>query len=513
MAITIDGKVFRNLEEQVQKNKEDIANHYAIDRVLANFGIKVVGQVDNPSQLPDPLTYEGEYGDAYAVGAVEPYNFYIYTRPDVNSGHPDNYWIDVGGLAIVGPQGPQGEQGERGETGASSTWFAGVSPPFENNKNGDMFLQLNSGDETGNVYRYVTGSGWQGPVGNIRGPQGQQGARGLQGVQGPQGPQGPQGIPGPQGTPGQTFHVEGTLANTGQLPTPTQAIRAGAYLIPSETVPNEYDMWVIVGGHNEGDTLTWFNAGQVTTQGGGGIEVVTPTILSFDGTGGTANILDEEFYKIMANPQNYLISGSLGDEILYGRNILTQSGTVTYVATLITGTTVTTLTMLLIDKQLSHLDYNVLFQIDVAYLNASTELRSPIKKYICRVDTAQNLISDINKYITLGQYGGLISVVLRSGYTNSTTINVTVEDVDPNNFTIKLPTQYSYEYDGATTTVTKIVETEREYQGAYVGGLKVYINTREKRYNVSTGTVEYTERLKQVESMPQEVVIYKYLED
>ena len=202
MAITIDGKVFRNLEEQVQKNKEDIANHYAIDRVLANFGIKVVGQVENPSQLPDPLTYEGEYGDAYAVGAVEPYNFYIYTRPDINSGHPDNYWLDVGGLAIVGPQGPQGEQGERGETGASSTWFAGVSPPFENNKNGDMFLQLNSGDTTGNIYRYVTGSGWQGPVGNIRGPQGQQGARGLQGVQGPQGPQGPQGLPGPQGTPG-----------------------------------------------------------------------------------------------------------------------------------------------------------------------------------------------------------------------------------------------------------------------------------------------------------------------
>lgn len=271
MAITIDGKTFRNLEEQVQKNKEDIANHYAVDRVLANFGIKVVGQIADASGLPDPVTYEGTYGDAYAVGASEPYNFFIYTRPDVNSGHDTNYWLDVGGLAIVGPQGPQGEKGERGETGASSTWFAGVSPPFENNKNGDMFLQLNSGDATGNIYRYVTGSGWQGPVGNIRGPQGQQGARGLQGVQGPQGPQGPQGIPGPQGTPGQTFHVEGTLANTGQLPTPTQAIRAGAYLIPSETVPNEYDMWVIVGGHNEGDTLTWFNAGQVTTQGGGGI--------------------------------------------------------------------------------------------------------------------------------------------------------------------------------------------------------------------------------------------------
>ena len=274
MITTSNNVVLRNLEEQVQKNKEDIANHYAIDRVLANFGIKVVGQVDNPSQLPDPLTYAGTYGDAYAVGAAAPYHFFIYTRPDANAGHDTNYWLDVGGLAIVGPQGPQGEKGPQGETGESSTWFAGVSPPMENNKNGDMFLQLDSGNATGNIYRYATGSGWQGPVGNIRGPQGAQGTRGLQGVQGEQGPQGIQGPQGPQGTPGQTFYVAGTLTSTDQLPTPTQAIRAGAYLIPSATVSGEYDMWVIVGGNNESDTLTWFNAGQVTTQGGGASGII-----------------------------------------------------------------------------------------------------------------------------------------------------------------------------------------------------------------------------------------------
>lgn len=271
MAITIDGKTFRNLEEQVQKNKEDIARHYAIDRVLANFGIKVVGQVDNPSQLPDPVTYEGAYGDAYAVGAAEPYNFFVYTRPDVNAGEPNNYWLDVGGLAIVGPQGPQGEVGPQGEAGASSKWYSGTTLPTTQLNQNDMFINTNTGD----IYQYYTSSGWV-KMGNIKGPQGIQGPRGPQGIQGETGPQGPQGIQGPQGTPGQTFHVEGTLANTGQLPTPTQAIRAGAYLIPSETVSGEYDMWVIVGGHNEGDTLTWFNAGQVTTQGGGGIEIVTP---------------------------------------------------------------------------------------------------------------------------------------------------------------------------------------------------------------------------------------------
>ena len=314
MAITIDGKTFRNLEEQVQKNKEDIARHYAIDRVLANFGIEVIGQKSDASELPDPITfadmYDNPYGKAYAVGETEPYNYYVYTRPDVNAGHETNYWLNVGGLGIVGPQGPQGVQGPQGEAGASSTWFAGVSPPMENNKNGDMFLQLNSGDATGNIYRYVQGGGWQGPVGNIRGPQGPQGARGLQGVQGPQGPQGPQGVQGPQGTPGQTFHVEGELANTGQLPTPTQAIRAGAYLIPSETVSGEYDMWVIVGGHNEGDTLTWFNAGQVTTQGGG-VKIVFGTIRNVNNLGAvklfSVEITEEEKSAIIASPQNYIV--------------------------------------------------------------------------------------------------------------------------------------------------------------------------------------------------------------
>lgn len=305
MAITIDGKTFRNLEEQVQKNKEDIARHYAIDRVLANFGIKVVGQVDNPSQLPDPVTYEGAYGDAYAVGAAEPYNFFVYTRPDVNAGEPNNYWLDVGGLAIVGPQGPQGEVGPQGEAGASSKWYSGTTLPTTQLNQNDMFINTNTGD----IYQYYTSSGWV-KMGNIKGPQGIQGPRGPQGIQGETGPQGPQGIQGPQGTPGQTFHVEGTLANTGQLPTPTQAIRAGAYLIPSETVSGEYDMWVIVGGHNEGDTLTWFNAGQVTTQGGGGIEIVTPQFVQDITDMPNAQLYKlpiETATKLMNNPQNTVI--------------------------------------------------------------------------------------------------------------------------------------------------------------------------------------------------------------
>ena len=40
--IVKDGIEYRNLVEQVRKNQEDIARHYEIDRVLADWGIKVI---------------------------------------------------------------------------------------------------------------------------------------------------------------------------------------------------------------------------------------------------------------------------------------------------------------------------------------------------------------------------------------------------------------------------------------------------------------------------------------
>lgn len=34
--ITVNNKQYRNLEEQVQKNKEDIARYHEVDQVLAD---------------------------------------------------------------------------------------------------------------------------------------------------------------------------------------------------------------------------------------------------------------------------------------------------------------------------------------------------------------------------------------------------------------------------------------------------------------------------------------------
>ena len=109
--IKVGDKIYRNLEEQV----EYLTHYHDVNQGLAQWGIRVVGQVANASLLPDPLTYEGEYGDAIAVGTEAPFYFYIWTRASIE-GEPD-HWFPFGEISIVGPQGPTGERGESGPAG------------------------------------------------------------------------------------------------------------------------------------------------------------------------------------------------------------------------------------------------------------------------------------------------------------------------------------------------------------------------------------------------------------
>lgn len=249
---------FRNLEEQVQKNKEDIARHYETDRALANFGIKVVGQVTTAEELPDPLSYTGTFGDAYAVGdktAVDAgtatYVYYIYTRPDINAGQPNNYWLNVGKISIVGPQGPQGLTGPQGPQGFSTRWYYGISAPSGSAQYsaGDMYLQSN-----GLVYVFETQYRRWELFTNIKGPQGIQGVIGPQGLTGPQGPQGPKGETGDSGG---FIHISGILANTDQLPTPI-SLRdlTVAYLVGASS---PYDLYIQVGSTSA--EALWQNVG------------------------------------------------------------------------------------------------------------------------------------------------------------------------------------------------------------------------------------------------------------
>ena len=208
MAITIDGKVYRNLQEQVAKNQSDIKFILEEEGVLNQFGVKVVNKLNSSTELPDPTTYTGEYGDAVLVGTAEPYDMYIFTRPF--GAETANQWFNIGQFPLPGPQGIQGPKGDKGDKGDRG--------------------------EKGEV----------GPVG----PQGQAG----QSIVGPQGPQGVQGPQGPQGPAGESFRIVGTLNDVSLLPTPTEETRSSAYLVDINGVNHLY---VIVGEQD----LTWFDAG------------------------------------------------------------------------------------------------------------------------------------------------------------------------------------------------------------------------------------------------------------
>ena len=246
--ITIDNVQYRNLEEQVKKNMDDIQYILEEEGVLNEFGIKIVGQITSSSDLPDPDTYEGEYGDAYAVGTSTPYTLYIYTR--ANGTHPNDYWFNIGQFpvpsTVPGPTGPQGIKGDTGERG--STWTNGTSNPTSTSGYIANDKYLNTTD--GTVFNF-DGSTWNN-IGNIKGPQG------IQGIQGPVGPQGQQGIQGPKGEkgdPGPAFVIAGTVSSTGQLPDPSTLSDNIAYLVGSD---NDYDLYVQLQG-----TRTWQNVGKV----------------------------------------------------------------------------------------------------------------------------------------------------------------------------------------------------------------------------------------------------------
>ena len=120
MAIQIGDNVYRNLQEQVGKNKEDIEAFKKGQRVLTQFGIKVVGHVDQSTDIPTVNEYKAsnpnwDYGDAFAVGTITPYQLYVLTRADENT--TTDYWFNIGIFPAPGPQGPQGATGPQGPQG------------------------------------------------------------------------------------------------------------------------------------------------------------------------------------------------------------------------------------------------------------------------------------------------------------------------------------------------------------------------------------------------------------
>ena len=260
--LKFENKEFRNLQEQVLKNANDIQDILHENNVLNQFGIKVIGQIDTPAELPPTSTFQGEYGDAYAVGTSAPYSLYIWTR---NIDNNSDGWFNIGLFPQAGPQGPQGiagETGPQGERGNSVFTYNEDAPSSLMTleqmtnagwKSGDTYINALSGDVW--VLGYNTsmaGYNWI-LKGNIRGPQGVQGIQGPKGDIGPTGPQGPQG---PQGDPGDIIKIVDILASTNELPAPTTVSHTTGYLVGTAA---PYHLYIIVGETQE--TQKWFDTG------------------------------------------------------------------------------------------------------------------------------------------------------------------------------------------------------------------------------------------------------------
>lgn len=270
-------KEFRNLEEQVEKNAQDIQDFKDGNQTIAEFGITVVGILASAAELP----VQGEnFGDAYLIGSQTPYNMRVWTRDVANN---TAKWVDLGAFPLQGPKGDKGDIG--------SAINAGLGEPLYNPTNANQYY-INT--ETG--YWYIpnqTQTGWEWiKMFTIKGEKGDRGLQGKQGVQGLIGPQGKTGPIGPQGPKGETgdvgpaFNVQGTLASSSNLPTPTAAMqdKGYAYIIPD--AEGTKHIWVIQG--SESTSFSWVDVGTagVGIQGekgvdGIGLNTLTDTNLTY----------------------------------------------------------------------------------------------------------------------------------------------------------------------------------------------------------------------------------------
>ena len=277
--ITVNNKELRNLEEQVEKNKQDIQDFKDANQTIAEFGIYVQGILSNASLLPE---VGDNYGDAYLIGTTTPYDMRVWTRVDGGAGT----WVDLGAFPL---QGPKGDRGEIGSVIATGNGDPTNTPTREN----DFYLNVTTGELFKSVYIFDGIYGWQ-TVGSLKGPRGERGEKGYQGIQGPIGPTGatgpigPQGPQGIQGPVGPAFNVQGTLTSTSQLPTPTAEMQDKGYCYRIPDANGVPHIWIVQGA-NEVGPFSWVDIGVAGIQGqqgpaGEGINTLTGVNLTLGNT-------------------------------------------------------------------------------------------------------------------------------------------------------------------------------------------------------------------------------------
>ena len=290
MAIIYNDKVYRNLQEQVLKNQEDLERYVATTLTLNNMGIRVLGIVSNSAKLPASAT---QFGDAYLVGTEAPYNLYIWTRLEAQD---SARFVSVGQFPapsnIPGKTGPQGPQGDTG---------VGIA---------NIYV-----DSSGYMKIIYTDDRPDSEFGSLKGPQGAMGPKGPKGDKGDTGAQGPRGLNGENAF---AVTIIDTLTSIDQLPSPSIAGRNDAYVIKSE---GKSDLYGLV---SENGTLKWANFGTIAVQSGyatpadvQAVQNTVPTNLAID----AKKLVLARNGVILPNQANLKLS-SINDHNLIGEDAL-----------------------------------------------------------------------------------------------------------------------------------------------------------------------------------------------
>ena len=256
--------VNRNNVQQIQRNKELIELHYETDRVVASYGITIIGQLET---WPDPEpSVPNSFGDTYLVGAEPPYDFYIWTRTSADTPIEEGIWVNIGTISI---------KGDKGDTGNGIQKIQRVGD--------DMVITYTDGQKYnfGNLRGNPGAPGKDGVSPIIRTTAAENGVRitvtnadgtiysafiqnGKDGIS----------IKGDKGDPG-AFTFKGALSDINQLPDAEDMAPGDAYLV---TTAKGYDIWVVAG--TAPANYEWINAGPVS--GGSIVKVNGVPVNEFD---------------------------------------------------------------------------------------------------------------------------------------------------------------------------------------------------------------------------------------